>query len=365
MSEGDAIGSFFRTYAASAVGDTPPQPSPAVEEGGEADGVSAVEHDVEVPAGAWAARVVGEAPPRPGEYPVRFIDGSLATVPVLCLRAPQGWPIPLLIGEAGAAALRLGGRSFVRELVAVDRVFSFVVDPFPWAEVEAFAAAVLNDPDLGARLVPANYPGERHSPFDYEVMRTQARHRCEQEMLNAERLALAADPDVPALLDGKLAGRIGSTAAAGRPLLVGVVKRIAPALHAEGWRTLLSLRPGQRTPVFKLTGVSGGREADMPTASWFLKLAGGPRLAPNWGYVRVDVPWVQFAGHFRGDFGFVGRLSRWLIDARCRQESYARMPVSLEPIVRAEECLKPLFTPPAVLSGRLHRRSGAVEGRRP
>ena len=97
----------------------------------------------------------------------------------------------------------------------------------------------------------------------------------------------------------------------------------------------------------------------MPTASWYLKLAGGPRLAPNWGFVRVDVPWVQFESDFHGDVAFVGRLSRWLIDARCRQESYARMPVSLEPIVRAEESLKPLFTPLPILSARLYRRSGS------
>jgi hypothetical protein len=264
------------------------------------------------------------------------------------------------VSEAGAVAVRLTGRTFVREFVAVERVLSFVADPFPWAEVEAFAVAVLHDPDLSARLVPANRPMAERNPFDYEVMRMQASHRCEQEMLNAERLALAADPTLPALVDGKLAGRIGSSAAAGRPLLVGVVKRVRPDLHAEGWRTLLGLRQGQRTPVFKLSGISGGKEADMPTASWFLKLAAGPRLAPNWGYVRVDVPWVQFQGAHHGDFGFVDRLSRWLIDARCRQASYARMPVSLEPIVRAEECLKPLFTPLPALSTRLCRRAGTM-----
>jgi hypothetical protein len=181
-------------------------------------------------------------------------------------------------------------------------------------------------------------------------------------MLNAERLALAAAPDVPTLVDGKLAGRIGETAAAARPLLVGVAKKLQAELHDQGWRVLLGLRPGQRTPVFKLTGVSRERLADMPTASWFLKLAGGPRLAPNWGFVRVDVPWVQFTKQFAADFGFVDRLSRWLIDARCRQESYARMPVSLDPVVRAEECLKPLFTPPPVLTARLYRRAGPFGG---
>ncbi len=129
-------------------------------------------------------------------------------------------------------------------------------------------------------------------------------------MLNPERVALAADPETPTLVDGKLAGRIGGNAAKTRPLLVGIVKRMAANLHQEGWRTLLNLRPGQRTPIFKLSGMSGGKEADMPTASWFLKLAGGPRLAPTWGFVRVDIPWVQFQERFGGDFGFIGRLSR-------------------------------------------------------
>ena len=355
----DAIGQFFRTYRASEVGDTPAQPVlPGLADGEPSEGAETVELNVELPSNEWAPRVVGEAPAKPGEYPVRFIDGSLTALPVLCLRSPLGWPIPLLISEVGAVSLRLTGRSFIREFVLVERVLSFVADPFPWAEVEAFAAAVLNDPELTTRFLPANRPPADSNPFDYEVMRSQAYHRCEQEMLNAERIALAADPTAPTLVDGKLAGRIGGIAARARPLLVGVVKRMAADLHPEGWRTLLSLRPGQRTPVFKLSGMSAGKEADMPTASWFLKLAGGPRLAPNWGFVRVDVPWVQFKEHFQSDFGFVGRLSRWLIDARCRQESYSRMPVSLEPIVRAEECLKPLFTPLPILSARLYRRSG-------
>jgi hypothetical protein len=364
MNNSDAIGRFFRAHGASAVGDTPAQPllPGLADEGSAEEGAATVEWDVEMPPDKWIARTIGEAPAQNGEYPTRFIDGSLMTLPVLWLRAPEGWPIPLLASECGAVAMRLTGRTFVREFMTVDRMLSFVADPFPWAEVETFAAAILDSPDLSARLVPANRPKVEHNPFDYEVMHVQARHRCEQEMLNAERLALAVDPNAPTLMDGKLAGRVGSTAAAARPLLVGVVKRLRPDLHPEGWRTLLGLRPGQRTPVLKMTGVSTEKEADMPTASWYLKLAGGPRLAPNWGYVRVDIPWVQFEDHRRADFGFVDRLSRWLIDARCRRPSYARMPVSLEPIVRAEDCLKPLFTPLAVLATRLCRQAGPSGG---
>jgi hypothetical protein len=357
MTSREAIGRFFKDYAAEPVGFTPPQPvlGPDSPDGPAAE---TVDLDVELQAAEWAARVVGEAPVRPGEYPIRFIDGSIYSQPVLCLRAPVGWPVPILVAEVGAVALRLDGRRFTRTFALVERLLSFVADPFPWAEVEAFAAAVGNDPGLEARLVPANLPRDGN-PFDYELMRQQAYHRCEQDMLNAERLALAADPGLPALVDGKLAGRIGKKAAKDRPLLVGIVKRTPPDLPPEGWRILLALRPGQRTPVFRLTGMSGTTEADMPTASWFLKLAGGPQLAPNWGFVRVDIPWVQFERVPETDrFGFVNRLSRWLMDARCRAESYARMPVSLDPVVRAEEALKPLFSPLPVLVNRLYRRAG-------
>jgi hypothetical protein len=363
MNDRETIGRFFQTYKAAGVGDTPAQPFlPEMQHDDETAEPDTVDLSVELPMDQWTARIVGESPAKSGEYPVRFIDGCLAASPVLYLRPPQGWPIPVLVAELGAVALRLDGRTLVRDLALVERVLSFVSDPFPWAEIEAFAAAVLANTDLIARFVPANRPPDERNPFDYEVMRAQAYHRCEQEMLNAERLALASDKTVPTLVDGKLAGRIGSVAAADRPLLVGVVKRLAADLHPEGWKTLLGLRPGQRTPVFRLSGMGGGKEADMPSASWFLKMAGGPRLAPNWGFVRVDVPWVQFERHFASSFAFVGRLSRWLIDARCRQESYARMPVSLEPIVRAEDCLKCLFTPSDLLRSRFLRNAGLTGG---
>jgi hypothetical protein len=94
-------------------------------------------------------------------------------------------------------------------------------------------------------------------------------------------------------------------------------------------------------------------------ATWYLKLAGSDM--PNWGIVRVEVPWEQFVHLWpttHDQTGFVHRLSRWLIDARCRQESYQRMPVSLEPIVRAEESLKSLLTPFGVLKNRFLRHAG-------
>ncbi len=351
---------FLRKYGAAAVGSTPPQPNIPVEPVGEDPKKPKIEHEIEFVKAAWAAVPVSEAPARDGEYPVRFIDGSQNSQPVLCVRTALGWPIPLLLSEVGAVALRCRGRSFERVFVAVDRVLSFVADPFPWEEVEAFAADIANRPELQLRVLPANSPDfAKYSPFDYEVMRSQAQARAQEEMTAFERLALAQDRESPTLVDGPL-DRVTGMPDADGPLLVGCVKRQSAnyfAGHDVGWTVLLQLKPGQRTPVFRIT-----QPGSLSVATWYLKLAGGSQLAPNWGYVRVEVPWNQFEGGFRSDFGFVNRLSRWLIDARCRTDSYARMPVSLDPIVRAEESLKPLFTPLALLTNRLYRTAGLFRG---
>lgn len=351
----NAISRFLREHEATPVGLSPQLPVLAVDENEEA-AKAVVDLTVEVePPEPWAPKPVPEQPVTlPGEFPVRFIDGCQTGQPVLCLSVRgRGWPVPLFLAEVGAVAIRLQGRRFTREFQVVERVLSFVADAFPWSEIESFASELSNHAEFRIRVLPANFPDlKKYSPFDYEAMRNQARNRAQEEMTNLERLALATDPEVPTLVDGPL-DRVTGEPKAGSPLLVGVPKIQASSyLNDATWPTLLKLRPGQRTPAFKIT-----REGSIPVATWYLKLAGGPRLAPNWGYVRVEVPWRQFEERGR-DFGFVNRLSRWLIDARCRTESYARMPVSLDPIVRAEECLKPLFTPLPVLVNRLYRQAG-------
>jgi hypothetical protein len=353
------IADFLTRYQAGAVGNTPVQPTLPDADDEEAP-ATAVERNVEQPEAKWEPIIVPEAGARPGEHPVRFIDGAQTQEPVLCLRAPRGWPIPLLVGEVGAVCLRLTGQQFVREFVAIERVLSLVADPFPWEQVEAFAGDLLNRPELQLRVLCANMPDRQHSPFDYEIMRNQARSRMMQEMTTLERLAVAVDRSVPTLIDGPI-NRVMGNPAPLSPLMVGVSKtQTVNFLHERGWITLLNLRPGQRTPVFR----HEIRQDDLsfPVASWYLKLAGGANLAPNWGYVRVEVPWGQFQEQFAGSFAWVNRLSRWLMDARCRSASYARMPVALEPIVRAEENLKPLFTPVPVLVNRLYRTAGFFRG---
>ena len=356
----DPTARFLRNYGAAAVGPTPPQPTLPLPEEAEI-ATTTIDRSVEVFETQWMPRSVSEAPARDGEFPLRFIDGSHVSQPVLCLETkPDRFPIPLLLGEVGAVAIRTDGRRFTREFAAVERVFSFVVDAFPWEDIEEFAADILNKPELKLRLLPANRPQGKYNPFDYEAMRHQAYNRMQLEMKYLERLALAVDRSVPSLVDGPLDDVVGNPQP-DSPLLVGITKRqFGDYLHAEGHRTLLALRPGQRTPALRLT-----RPGSPEVASWFLKLSGGPQLAPNWGHVRVEIPWRQFEQQFHSDWGFVDRLSRWLIDARCRAESYMRMPVSLEPIVRAEGSLKPLFTPLQVLVNRLYRQAGFFRGEEP
>jgi hypothetical protein len=358
MSDASAISTFLREHEATPVGLTPTLPLMPPEEEDE-EGPPVVDLSIEVEPDQWKPKLVPELPQAaPGEFPVRFIDGCHAGQPVLCLSVRgRGWPIPLFLAEIGAVALRLQGRRFTREFRTVERVLSFVADPFPWAQVEGFSTALWNDPEFRIHVLPANMPPPERSPFDYEVMRAQARARAQQEMTTLERLAIAVDRSVPTLVDGALS-RVTGAPPASAALLIGMVKiQAASHLHDQGWRTLLAMRPAHRTPVFRLEGQRGDT-GGLTVATWFVKLAGGPRLAPNWGHVRVEIPWEQF--QYRGGFasGFVDRLSRWLIDARCRAASYARMPVSLEPIVRAEDSLKPLFTPLPVLVNRLYRRAG-------
>ena len=165
---GDATARFLRDYGAAAVGATPPQPGLPVPEDGEESGTT-IDRGIEVAEDRWDGKTVSEAPARPGEFPVRFVDGSHVSQPVLYLESkPDRFPIPILLGELGAVALRTDGRRFTREFAVVERIVSFVVDPFPWEHVEAFAEDILNKNELKLRLLPANRPDGKYNPFDYE-----------------------------------------------------------------------------------------------------------------------------------------------------------------------------------------------------
>lgn len=362
MKDNDIIRRFFRGHAGAVVGTYPLQGEIAAEAENRED---QIDWSVELLPDQWRPLPLPETPARVGEVPERFIDGCQTGQAVAWMRAPDsGWPIPIFLAEVGGIAMRLNGRELRRDFFGLDRVVSFVCDPFPWPEVEALAGALGNLADFPLRFLPTKVQlDDPIEGFDYEKMRSAADIRAGYERDNWESLALAADYKTPALCDGPLQQRVRSSAIADRfQLVVGVIKtHSANLLHPQGWRTLFDLKPGQRTPFFhKSKTMPGGRE-QLPVVTWYLKMAHGQEDMPNWGIVRVEVPWVQFQRHPENQRpAYVHRLSRWLIDARCRQRSYARMPVSLEPIVRAEDSLKSLFTPFGVLRNRFLRYAGVV-----
>jgi hypothetical protein len=359
----DPIRDFFRRHRAAPIGSYQQQPEmeAATEQPGEV-----IELDIETPPEQWAPITPTEAPAKADEGPKRFIDGSHAGHAVLSIRSPDiGCAVPLMLSEVGGIAMNWEKRGMIRDFFGLERVVSMVADLFPWDQVEVLAGALRTMPGFSLRLLPANRP-EDGSLFDHEQMRKQAQNRSNQEMADWEAIALASDQERPVLVDGRLEPRLRAAEAVNRSLVVGVIKQHAvPYLHPQGFRALLDLRPGQRTPIFRIARrrTKEGKLMDLslPVASWYVKLGSGRQVGPNYSYVRVEVAWAQFQRWEKDQKGFTDRLSRWLIDARCRQASYSRMAVSLEPIVRAEDSLKSLFTPFTVLRNRFYLAAGVRE----
>jgi hypothetical protein len=351
---------FFRRHQAAVVGIGPPA---GPHEGDAEDRPDVIDWSPEMEPDDWEPRTPSEQPAEPGEYPTRFIDGCHVGHAVTRVWAPgRSGMVALYLAEIGGIAMALRGRTLVREFYGLERVAGMVTDLFPWSEIEEFAAGLFRIPDLRLRLLPARRPQDNPNPFDYEAMRAQAEVRTKQEMANWESIALHADPNAATLLDGRLASRLlTATGCEGRKgLVVGVVKTHAQNyLHPQGWRTLYDLGPRQRTPFFVIDRRQTGPEAALKVATWYQRLA--VTDTPEWGVIRVEVPWAQVVARWPTRdqrVGFVNRLAGWLIDVRCRQQSYARMPVSLEPIVRAEDSLKSLFTPFGLLRNRFLRHAG-------
>jgi hypothetical protein len=283
------------------------------------------------------------------ERPLRFIDGKDAGYTVAWLRAPGGYPIPVRLSEIGSVATELIDGVPRRTFQIVERVVSMVVDPFPWDEVESFAAALQQH---GFRLLAAE-PPEGKVSYDFESMRKAAQNRSNDEMGVLEEAAISQAALKPTIIDGRLEPRQGGLDQDHSPA-VGVVKtHHKNYLHALGMRLLYDLRPGERTPCFGL------REQRFPVVSWYLRLSPAGTSTPNWGIIRVEVPlhWFEALG-LDEQLRTVSLLCRMLCQYRCRDQDYSRAAVSLHPIVRAEELLGALFTSPNLLTTRFYRLTG-------
>ena len=350
---------FLSEHGGSRVRSYPDQPElgldddQADQEGG--SGEEEVDHDYE--ARPWVPISVDGAAIDWDEAPRRFVDGCHVGHTVAWLRDAEGHPVPLMLAEIGGVCMEREGRDLRRSFHIVERVVALAIDPFAWHEVEDFAVALA---DSGFRLLPAALPkvegGGRAASYDFEVMRKRAQNRSNYEMEVLEEAALCQHAEVPTVVDGRLEPRVNSNKALQRCPIVGVIKQQRKGyLHAKGWRTYYQLEPAQRTPAFLIRSTS--EKKTIPVVSWYLKLDGELGTLPNWGVVRVEIAEAYFHRIGR-DFGQVDRLSHALYQMRCRLAAYRRGPVSLEPIVRAEESLRALFSSPSWLAQHFYRLTG-------
>lgn len=285
--------------------------------------------------------------PRPWGYrPLRFIDGKDVGRTVAWLQSHNGLPVPVRLSEIGAVVMRDVGGQLRREFSVVEKTVTLIADLFPWQEIEDFAAALQ---ERNFRFLPVNVHPDNYT-FDFERMRVATQNRSNDEMLRLECHALMNDGETPTLVDGRLEPRASAFDSALLPV-VGVIKSHSQNyLHAQGWRTFYQLAPGERTPAFLL------RDQHLNVITWYLRLDGRRGELPNWGIVRVEIA-EPFKEKQLGEnwTEYIDQLSQLLCTYRCRDESYSRAVVSLQPIQEAEHSLGSLFSDADALSSMFYR----------
>jgi hypothetical protein len=340
---------FIRNYNGARMASYSPFEPPAAQSDDQP--LERVNRDYE-PGRAWT-RAIEPATPRAWQAknwifsPIRFIDGKDVGDTVAWVRDQAGHPAPFRLSTIGSTALRLVNGELRREYALVENVVTAVLNGFPTGEVESFARALQQE---NMRLLLANPPDNQLS-YDFETMRKAAQNRSNDEMGTLEEAALAHGANLPTLVDGRLGPRQGGFSIQDSPVF-GVIKTHNKTyLHPQGIQLMQDLGVGQRTPVFSLPN------EHLPVASWYLRLAGNGRSMPSWGIVRVEMSLNWFENNGK-DFSIVDQLSRTLYEYRCREQSYSRAPISLHPIVRAEESLGSLFPAGTALLHRFYRHAG-------
>jgi hypothetical protein len=322
---------FLRHYGGRRLRPYTEQPAPQYVAEDDAEEGPKTDLDFELPLAAWRPRSVPAGTIDADVLPQRFIDGCHLGQTITWLRDSLSYPIPVRLAEVGGVCLRSNGRSLRRESAHVERIVCLIVDSFPQPEVEDFAAELTKLQMRLSRALPPKIGEVRQLTYDLACMEQRAYTQAQVEMRVLEEAALAQDTETLSLVDGPL-GRLE------HPRAIGVIKQHRTnylGQHPQCWQVFYNLEPGQRTPAFRLSSQR------LPVVSWYLKLDGANGTMPNWGIVRVEISCSHFERQ-RCNFAYLDRLSNALLHLRCRQNSYARAPVSMGPIVRAEESLKSL-----------------------
>jgi hypothetical protein len=301
----------------------------------------------EMPASEWQSIPCQGEPIYP---PYRFIDGSLFSRTV-AMFSVRGRRHPAVLACVGALALQLEGRRLVRSSnsLRVETVLSLLNNGMKDSDLSLLANG-LNT--LNIRLVTSE---TAEITADIEVLRKRCWDLAKQQMEEAERTLLLAQPKVPTLVDGLLERRLTTVESHGIPA-IGMVKRqmrqYLPPAHVG---FLYNLQPCERTPAF----IVETKQASI--VSWYMRLSGGETHSPSYGIVRLAATQDHLERRFpqrTERWAEISAISRWLYTLRHREGSYPRVGISLEPIVRVEDELHALLPNIDQQVVRVHRALG-------
>ncbi|HEY4026853.1 MAG TPA: hypothetical protein VGO86_10530 [Candidatus Dormibacteraeota bacterium] len=332
------LGAFARRHGFMPVSDAGFVALPALDQAELEDEESRVrELSWELPAAAWRPIECAGTPLAP---PQRFIDGSLVSRTVGVVRV-DGARRPLVLASTGALELCLDGRRLRRpaEACVLRSVLCLIANGIPPDELAELAEGCAA---LGLELLAAE---SKDVTADFDVLRRRSFDLAKLAMERAERDLLLRLPDVPALVDGLLERRL----VAGPMPALGMVKRqMRQYLPSSHLALLYDLAPGQRTPAFVL------ETEHARVVSWYLRLSTTEMAGPSYGLVRLTMP-LEYVTHLSAPAVEISALSAFVRGLRHREGSYARVGVSLEPIVRVEDELHALMPSIEELSARLAR----------
>jgi hypothetical protein len=304
--------------------------------------------DYEVGSDSWAPIAIGGIPKSRIR---RFVDGSVFSVTAGTCRIDGSFR-PLLVGALGALELELAGRRLFRPQVGY-RIA--VVAAMLTAGIAEGPLHRLKDlcSDAGIQLLALDTDVDAN----YEVLRRRTWDVLKQEMEGLERELLLNRPDCPTLADGLLERRLTTIESQQQPV-VGMVKRNLRRYLPPRLETLLyDLSAGQRSPAFVI------KTPHAELVSWYLRLTDGP-MSPGSGLVRLAAPreYLERALTIPDRFAELNGWSNQLVGWRCRQESYARHRVSLDPIVEVEDQLHALLPEAGYYAGKLKLRLNPRRG---
>jgi hypothetical protein len=286
----------------------------------------------------------------PAEPPTRFIDGSVFSRTVAVLTV-DGSRRPAILACLGALALDMDGRRLVRPAgsLRAETVLCLLSNDVPEDHLLALGEG------LGRLEIGLLASETEELAADFEVLRRRTWDLAKQRMEEAEQAVLFDQPNVPALVDGLLERRV-VTAASQEMAAVGMVKRHHKQYVDDAHLNLLyELEPAERSPAFLIETKNAG------FVSWYLRLSAADNVAPGYGVVRLTMPLAYLEHRFpraAERFAEVSAISHYVCGLRHREGSYARMGISLEPIVRVEDELHAVLPDIRQATARLHRAMG-------